>query len=84
MKKFLYSVYDKVAQVYQNPWIESCDQTAARAFSIALADEGSVFNLCPTDFILYRVGQFNDVTGVFCDCELPVKVLDGHEVKSDE
>lgn len=77
MKKFVYAIYDKVGQVYHNPWIEASDMTAARAFKFACADDNSLYGMCPTDFTLYRVAQFNDHSGVFCECEMPVKILDG-------
>ena len=86
MKKFVYSIYDKVAQVYHNPWVESSDQTAGRAFSLVCADKDTLYGTCPSDFVLYRVGMFNDVSGVFCECEIPEKILDGRDmgVVSDE
>lgn len=78
MKKFVYSIFDKVGQVYHNPWIECSDATAARAFKIACADTGSLYGTCPGDFVLYRVGMFNDVSGTFSECENSLKVCDGY------
>lgn len=77
MKKFVYAIFDKVGQVYHNPWIEVSDQTAGRAFKLACADPSSLYGMCPSDFVLYRVGMFNDKSGTFCECEMPQKVLDG-------
>lgn len=77
MKKYVFAIFDKVGQVYHNPWIESSDQTAARAFKFACADSNSLYGMCPGDFILYRVGMFNDKSGTFCECDMPVKVCDG-------
>lgn len=80
MKKYVYSIYDKVAQVYHNPWVESSDNTAVRAFSFVCSDKNTLYGMCPSDFVLYRVGMFNDVSGVFCDCELPDKIADGRDL----
>lgn len=77
MKKYVYSIFDKVGQVYHNPWIDSSDATAARAFQLACCDGNSLYGMCPSDFVLFRVGMFNDVSGTFCECEMPVKVVDG-------
>ena len=86
MKKSVYAIFDKVGQVYHNPWIDTSDNTAARAFGLACADRSSLYGMCPDDFILYRVGMFNDKSGTFCECEMPVKVCDGKplEVVDDE
>ena len=86
MKKYVYSIYDKVGQVYHNPWIDSSNATAARAFKFACSDDNSLYGMCPGDFVLYRVGMFNDVSGTFCECEMPEKVCDGFpvEVHGDE
>lgn len=81
MKKYVYSIFDKVGQVYHNPWIDSSDATAARAFQLACGDDNSLYGMCPSDFVLFRVGMFNDVSGTFCECEMPVKVVDGFPVE---
>ena len=86
MKKYVYTVFDKVAQIYHNPWVESSDSTAARAFKIACADSGTLYGTCPGDFVLYRVGSFDDVSGLLSQSVIPDKVCDGFpvEVKPDE
>lgn len=86
MKISVYAIYDKVAQVYQHPWVDTSDMTAARSFKLACQDNGTLFNMCPDDFILYRVATFNDKSGTFSECEMPVKILDGQpsEVFDDE
>lgn len=86
MKKNVYAIFDKVGQVYHNPWIDSSDATASRAFSFACADSNSLYGMCPGDFVLYRVAMFNDTSGTFCECEMPVKVVEGQprQVVDDE
>lgn len=77
MKQNVYSIYDKVAQVYHNPWVDASDATASRAFQFVCSDEKTMYGMCPADFVLYRVAMFNDKSGTFCECEMPVKVCDG-------
>lgn len=86
MKKYVYTIFDKVAKIYHNPWIESSDSTAARAFKIACADSGTLYGTCPGDFILYRIGSFDDSSGLLSQSVIPDKVCDGFpvEVESDE
>lgn len=81
MKFNVYSIYDTVAQVYHNPWVDSCDETAGRAFSFVCADKNTLYGMCPSDFVLYRVAMFNDKSGTFSECEMPVKVCDGRPLE---
>ena len=86
MKYYVYSVFDKVAHKYHNPWVESSDPTAASAFNLACADSGTLYGTCPGDFVLFRIGSFDDDSGLLSQSVIPEKVCDGFpvEVKSDE
>ena len=81
MKKYVYTVFDKVAQIYHNPWIESSDATAARFFKLACSDSSTLYGTCPADFVLYRVGSFDDVSGLLSQSVVPDKVCDGVPVE---
>jgi len=63
MKKKLYSIYDTVACVYNNPFTEVNDPSAIRVFKEAATDKPHI-----NDYELYCVGVFYDVTG---DINLP-------------
>lgn len=53
--KNLYCVYDKVAGVYNAPFVAENDETAIRAFNHAMSN--SPFS---QDMSLYRLGVFHD------------------------
>lgn len=56
MKK-LYCVYDKVASVYNPPFVAENDSAAKRAFDNAMSK-----NPFANDMSLYALGEFNDDT----------------------
>lgn len=53
--KNLYSVYDKVAGIYNPPFVAENDETAIRAFNNAMTK-----NPFSNDMALYKLGSFND------------------------
>ena len=63
--KNLYSVYDKVAGIYNPPFVAENVETAKRAFNNAM--EKSPFS---SDMALYVLGSFADDTdGVITPCK---------------
>ena len=54
----MYSVYDKVPEVFNKPFVDLNDASAKRSFFTHLQESKN-----PTDYELYYVGQFNDATG---------------------
>ena len=77
----LYSVYDRVAQVYAEPFTAVNDATAVRAFTIAQSSPESMLYASPGDFQLWYLGSMDNstgdiLTGDFPETE-PHKVCDG-------
>lgn len=71
----LYSVYDRVAAVYADPFSSPNDATAARAFTLAQSSPDSMLFASPGDFQLWFLGSMDNRTG---DIEsAPFKVCDG-------
>lgn len=73
MKK-VYSIYDKVANVYNPPFLAENDSTAQRSFNNALLN--SPFR---QDMSLYFLGTFNDDTDGSLDSCKPVFVCNFEE-----
>lgn len=72
----LYSIYDKVATVFNKPFSQINDESAKRAFRQSLQA-----NPEPQDYELYFVGSLDDDTGNFNVSETgPKKVMTGFEV----
>ena len=56
----VYSVYDEKALVYGLPTCFSTDGLALRSFADLVSNQNSNVNKYPSDFKLYRIGEFND------------------------
>lgn len=74
----LYSIYDRVARVYGDPFVSVNDATASRTFTIAQSSD-TIFSISPSDYQLWYLGSLDNVYGdIVCDGEFePYKVADG-------
>ncbi len=85
----LYSIYDRVARVYADPFVSVNDATAARAFTLAQSSPDTMLYASPGDYQLWYVGSLDNASGDIYydnDCSKPYKVSDGQprEVSSNE
>lgn len=64
MRLKLYAVLDKAAEVYLPPFTARADGEASRIFANALADSRSQLAGKTLDVSLFRIGEFDDSTGV--------------------
>lgn len=63
MKKSMFSVYDIKAKTYCAPFIATNNAVAIRDFSHAANHPDTPVSQYPSDYILYKIGDFNDETG---------------------
>ena len=75
----LYSIFDRVARVYADPFVSINDATAARAFTLAQSSPDSMLYASPADFQLFYIGSMDNTNGdILCYDEYePHKVCDG-------
>lgn len=59
----VFSVYDNKAEAFMQPFFADTVGLALRAFQQNTENKDSVLNKYPNDFVLYEIGQFNDITG---------------------
>jgi len=64
MKLNVYSVFDVKAAVYANPFYMPNDLVAIRGFTGAVNSPDSMLYKHPEDYMLYRLGSFNDSIGL--------------------
>lgn len=64
MKTNIYSVLDLKTGVFCTPFFMLTDEAAIRDFSHAASDLNTTVGRHPADFTLYRIGSFQDVTGL--------------------
>jgi len=67
-----YSVYDRKGLVYHAPFFAAQDGQAVRSFSDLANDPATTVGRHPDDYVLYRVGAYDDASGSL----LPASVLD--------
>lgn len=63
MIKNIYSVFDKKAEVFCQPFCSQNDSTAIRDFQYAANDNTTDIGRYPLDFSLYFLGVFDDQSG---------------------
>jgi hypothetical protein len=59
----VFSVYDVKAGFYGQPFFSPNKETALRSFGDACKDEKSMVHKHPSDFVLFEVGEFDDIIG---------------------
>lgn len=67
-----YCIYDRKALRYHVPFFSSQDGEAIRSFSDLAQDPNTTVGRHPGDYVLYRVGAFDDANGSL----LPATVLE--------
>lgn len=80
-KKEYYAIYDKSRKAYLGLMEKPNVKCAIRDFEIMAKDNNSLIKKCPEDFILYKIGDFNEETGEFVNNEI-TKVLSATEVEA--
>ena len=92
MKQNMYSVYDRIAQVYTAPVHLLSDEVAIRVMKNCVHNPEHNYSLNPEDYALYKVGEFDDNLGQVeistgednNDIFYPVKVVDLITLKKGE
>lgn len=57
------AVFDTVAGVYDRPFAVPAVPVGVRSFQNALKDPQAAISKNPTDYALYEIGQYDDVSG---------------------
>lgn len=80
MKMLVYALKDTVAGAASRPLFYESDSVAMRGFKLGVMNQesGNPLGQHPQDFILYRVGEFDDGTMQLVPCD-PIKVMTGSE-----
>ena len=77
MKLNLYSVFDRVAEVFNKPFTEINDQSAERAFKESLEESKHA-----KDYDLYKLADFTDHDGLIVHSkEYPKRLYSGLAAK---
>lgn len=76
----VYSVYDKAAGAYLNPFCVHTDGLAIRYFEELVNDPEHVFGRHPDQFTLFFIGVYDQDTAMFTNDTGVLKLIAGHEV----
>jgi len=63
-KQFLYTIYDSVAEIYNQPFYAMNDNVAMRIITEIVNDSETNLYKNPLDYILYGIGEYDPYTGV--------------------
>lgn len=77
----MYTVFDTAASAYLQPFFTTSTGLAIRSFQDAINDPNHQFSKHYTDYVLYLLGEFDDVNASFVVRD-PVKIASGIEVHS--
>jgi len=72
----VYSIFDTKALVFNTPFFAHNNASAVRSVSDLAADLNTSVGRHPSDFVLYRIGQYNDEQGVLAPLDIREHVVD--------
>lgn len=81
MKLLAFSVRDGAVQAFLPPFFVRHVGEAMRSFADAVTDPNHQFAKHVSDFVLYRIGEFDDLSGLFEPLE-PARIISGLEAQS--
>lgn len=64
----LFSVYDTAAEAYQKPFPHDSIGAAVRDFATAANDPQTYLSKHPSDYILFHIADFDQITGEITPC----------------
>ncbi|AJK28311.1 putative nonstructural protein [Eel River basin pequenovirus] len=80
MKIKIFSVYDKQAGAFLNPFFLNTEGEAVRAISDLVADPEHLFSRHPSDYVLYHHGHIDNEAGSFETFDSPQKIISCLEI----
>lgn len=80
MKKYVYAIRDNKLGSFGIPVLIENDAVAIRQFGDIITNGGdSVMTKHPSDFTIYRLGEFDSNTGKFENVDCPVALATGSD-----
>lgn len=80
MKLMVFSIYDEKALIFATPFFMSTNGQAIRGFMDLAKDPNSFVSKHPSDYKLYQLGEYDDLTGVFTNVNAPIFLASGSEI----
>lgn len=83
MKKEIFSIFDKVACIYHNPVYLINTGVAIRQAQDQFKTKDSEIAQHPEDFILFKLGSFDDTTAKITMLDIPETILKFWEIEPE-
>lgn len=80
----LFSVFDKISNIYDTPFFARDDVFAKRRFLMWCNEKESMLGQFHFDFELHRIGQFNTFDGKLEMCIEPIVIIEGDQIINNE
>lgn len=80
MKRSIYAIHDAL-NGFGSPFVDTNDATAKRNFSFAVNNNNDM-SFSPSDYDLYKVGEFDHETGVLIPLSTPLLIVKGISIFS--
>lgn len=77
MKLNVYTIKDIKAETFGNPFYSTNDQTAKRSLEQASNDPNTTISKYPEDFVLYRLGDWDDTSATISTLDTPFYLSTG-------
>lgn len=74
MIKSIFGIFDNKAEIFQQTFESINVPTAIRAFSQLVNDNRSSINQNPDDYVLFKLGSFDDQKGIYTNETAPLNI----------
>lgn len=76
----IYAILDKKGGIFNQPFYQHTHGTAERAFQELAKDPQSFVSKYPSDYDLYHLGSYDDVTGMIKTEQKPVHIINAAQL----
>lgn len=83
-EKIIVTLFDRKAEYYLPIWLTENDETAKRQFHNLVKDSDTMIAKNPEDYIMFKVGKFDDKTGQVKEIIHHVEIVNGLTMKRGE
>lgn len=84
MMRIIFSVYDAKAEAFLTPIFVTAEGVATRSFGAACQDPAHDFNKFSEDYVLFKLGLFDESIGAFDLLGSPVPVVTAAVMKQQK
>lgn len=83
MKYPIFSIRDNKAN-FGLPWCDLSENTARRGFAFQINNPDGIMNFAPKDYDLYKIGVFDNESGLVVNLDIPEFVVAGTAVFNEK